>query len=43
MQNIFEIYKYLEWPEEVGCVFEVLSNCEDFMDQILDTDDSLLA
>ena len=33
----------LEGPQEVGRVFEVWSNGEDLVNQILDTDDSKLA
>ncbi len=32
----------LEWPQEVACLFEVRSNGDDFMDQVLHTDNSVL-
>merc|ERR1719322_898329 len=33
----------LEWPQEIGGVFEIRTNCYDLMDQIFNTDDSHLA
>lgn len=38
-----ETHIYLEGPQEVGSIFEVVSNSEDFMDQIFHTDDISLA
>ena len=37
--STFEDHNYLEGPQEVGGVFEVASNSENFMDQIFHTDD----
>lgn len=31
----------LEWPEEVGSLFEIWSDSEDFVDQIFNTNDSV--
>ena len=33
----------LEWPEEVGSIFELGTNSDDLVDQILNADDSELA
>ena len=33
----------LERPKEIVCFFEVGANCEDFMNQVLDTDNSKLS
>jgi hypothetical protein len=33
----------LEWPEEVGCLLEVGADGKDLVDQILHTDDTVLA
>ena len=33
----------LEWPQEIGGVFEIRTNSHDLVDQILNTDDSHLA
>lgn len=33
----------LEWPQEVVCLLEVWTDCEDFVDQILYTDDTIFA
>jgi len=35
--------RYLEGPEEVGCVLEVLPHGEDLMNQILHTDEVFLS
>ena len=35
--------RQLEWPQEVGGLFEVWSNGEDLVDQVLHTDDTLFA
>lgn len=33
----------LEWPEEIGGLFEIWANRNDFMDQVLHADDPILA
>jgi hypothetical protein len=33
----------LEWPQEVGSLLEVGTDCEDLVDQILDADNAVLA